>query len=133
MKEVVHSSIKRLWDHIDPVIALVLAIVLNIQRYRSESVSPSLVARILATMALIAFVLIRERSARDALRKRIDSLRQLLSRTQADTLFRGSADESELIRSAADLGSLKLKQPDSTNRLTNCMIMLYFYDGYRKR
>lgn len=89
-----------LWDHIDPVIALIVALACSILGLFSVVKLDVLIPAILSTLTLIAFTLIRERSGRESLREKIDSVAGKIEHHVADTVFANRTSETSVLQNA---------------------------------
>ncbi len=88
------------WDQIDPLAALLIALVCSILGLVNIANMSLLIPAILTTLTIIAFTLIRERSGRELLRKKLDDLIVKFDSPTADTIFSTRTSEIKVIQDA---------------------------------
>lgn len=99
-----------IWDQLDPLMALLLGAVCSILGLAGIASGPILSAAILGTLTLIAFSIMRERTAREKIQGKIDGVQgkmdgliDKIEKPIADAFFSHSKDEEPLIKDAEHL------------------------------
>lgn len=85
--------LKWLWDRIDPILALTLALVVGILAAFGVAKIDVVAAVILGVLTVLAFTLIRERDGRETISRKVEAVNTKLEEPPADSFFKRNADD----------------------------------------
>ena len=102
MQSTIQNSLSWLWQHIDPLLALLAAIVCTGLSLAGKIESENVTATVLGVLTIVAFILLRERTGRATLTEQITKLSEAIEAPYPDAFLEYGSDERPLLRSAVE-------------------------------